>query len=44
MSHRSLSLTITIPGITQKVQTAVSFDLAHQLVQINVADRALVRL
>jgi hypothetical protein len=35
--------TITIPGIGQKLQTAVSFDLAHQLVEINVGDRALVR-
>jgi urea transporter/murein DD-endopeptidase MepM/ murein hydrolase activator NlpD len=42
-SGSTLRGTITIPGVSQKVQTAVSFDLAHQLVEINVGDRALVR-
>jgi hypothetical protein len=42
-SASTLRGTITIPGVSQKVQTAVSFDLAHQLVEIHVADRALVR-
>jgi hypothetical protein len=42
-SASTLKGMITIPGIGQKLQTAVSFDLAHQLVEINVGDRALVR-
>ncbi len=34
---------ITIPGMSQKLHTTVTFDRTHQLSRISVGDRALVR-
>jgi hypothetical protein len=43
-STSTLMGTIAIPGIiAQKLHTAIVFDLAHQIIQINVGDRVLVR-
>ncbi len=42
-SESTLMGTIAIPGVTQKLHTAISFDVAHQIVQINVGNRVLVR-
>jgi urea transporter len=42
-SASTLTGTIAIPGIAQKLHTAIVFDLAHQIIQINVGDRVLVR-
>jgi urea transporter/murein DD-endopeptidase MepM/ murein hydrolase activator NlpD len=35
--------TIAIPGVANQLHTAICFDISHQIVQINVGDRVLVR-
>jgi hypothetical protein len=42
-SKSTLVGTISIPGIVQKLHTAINFDIAHEIVQINIGDRVLVR-
>jgi hypothetical protein len=42
-SESTLVGTISIPGIVHNLHTAISFDLDHQIIQINVGDRVLVR-
>jgi hypothetical protein len=42
-SESTLVGSITIPGVTQKISTSVTFDHAHQLLQIKVGDRILIR-
>jgi hypothetical protein len=39
----TLTGTIEIPGVAKELHTSVSFDLAHQITQVNVGDRVLVR-
>jgi Peptidase family M23 len=42
-SDSTLMGTITIPGLTKTLPTAVIFDSAQQLLKVSVGDRALVR-
>jgi hypothetical protein len=37
-SKSTLVGTISIPGIVQKLHTAINFDVTHEIVQINIGD------
>jgi len=43
-SESTLIGTVAIPGIPQKLNTSVTFDRTHELIQVSVGDRGLVRI